>query len=128
MTQRLAGERAPEFAADKPAVVICYASRRGYADWSRLKPVLTSNLSELEKRDISVLLTGMLAPPNLGRSMVSSAYFRHWRETQCRVPIVFLTESPVNLSNRMVFTQTAGVDEIVQRILPKAATIKRVRP
>ena len=123
--------------ADKPAVVILELGAndglRGLEP-SETRANLDAILSELGKRNISVLLTGMGAPQTWAGSMVwsSTAIFGIGAKTQCCVLSFFLdgvAGEPLLNQQDGIHPNRAGVDEIVQRILPKVmATLKRVRP
>ena len=63
----------------------------------------------------------------------STAYFRHWREKHnavfYRFFLIGVAGEPLLNQQDGIHPNRAGVDEIVQRILPKVmATLKRVRP
>lgn len=124
--------------ADKPAVVILELGAndglRGLEP-SETRANLDAILSELGKRNISVLLTGMLAPPNLGReygvefNSLFSALARKHNAVFYRFFLDGVAGEPLLNQQDGIHPNRAGVDEIVQRILPKVmATLKRVRP
>ena len=124
--------------ADKPAVVILELGAndglRGLEP-SETRANLDAILSELGKRDISVLLTGMLAPPNLGReygeefNSLFPALARKHNAVFYRFFLDGVAGDPLLNQQDGIHPNRAGVDEIVQRILPKVmATLKRVRP
>ena len=124
--------------ADKPAVVILELGAndglRGLEP-SETRANLDAILSELGKRNISVLLTGMLAPPNLGReygvefNSLFSALARKHNAVFYRFFLDGVAGKPLLNQQDGIHPNRAGVDEIVQRILPKVmATLKRVRP
>ena len=124
--------------ADKPAVVILELGAndglRGLEP-SETRANLDAILSELGKRDISVLLTGMLAPPNLGReygvefNSLFSALARKHNAVFYRFFLDGVAGEPLLNQQDGIHPNRAGVDEIVKRILPKVmATLKRVRP
>ena len=123
---------------DKPAVVIL---ELGANDGLRgLEPAetranLDAILSELGKRDITVLLTGMLAPPNLGReygvefNSLFSALARKHNAVFYRFFLDGVAGEPHLNQQDGIHPNRAGVDEIVQRILPKVmAALNRIRP
>ena len=123
---------------DKPAVVIL---ELGANDGLRgLEPAetranLDAILSELGKRDITVLLTGMLAPPNLGReygvefNSLFSALARKHNAVFYRFFLDGVAGKPHLNQQDGIHPNRAGVDEIVQRILPKVmAALNRIRP
>ena len=123
---------------DKPAVVIL---ELGANDGLRgLEPAetranLDAILSELGKRDITVLLTGMLAPPNLGReygvefNSLFSALARKHNAVFYRFFLDGVAGKPHLNQQDGIHPNRAGVDEIVQRILPRVlAALNRIRP
>ena len=123
---------------DKPAVVIL---ELGANDGLRgLEPAetranLDAILSELGKRDITVLLTGMLAPPNLGReygvefNSLFSALARKHNAVFYRFFLDGVAGEPHLNQQDGIHPNRAGVDEIVHRILPRVmAALNRIRP
>ena len=113
--------------ADKPSVVIL---QLGANDGLRgLDPPETRNnlhviLTELGKRDITVLLTGMLAPPNLGKEYGKefNSLFPALARKHNAVFYPFFLEGvagePQLNQEDGIHPNRAGVDEIVRRILP----------
>ena len=124
--------------ADRPDVVILELGAndglRGLEP-SETRANLDAILSELGKRDITVLLTGMLAPPNLGKEygVEFNSLFPALAQEHGAVFYRFFLDGvagePHLNQHDGIHPNRAGVDEIVQRILPKVmATLKRVRP
>ena len=93
-------------------------------DPSETKANLNAVLNDLKKRKIKVLLTGMLAPPNLGKeySREFGQIFPELAKTHAIAFYKFFLEGIANYShlNQMdgIHPNPAGVDEIVRRILP----------
>ncbi len=123
---------------DKPAVVILELGAndglRGLEP-SETRSNLDAILSELGKRDITVLLAGMLAPPNLGKEYgveFNSLFPALARKHNAVFYHFFLDgvagEPHLNQQDG-IHPNRAGVDEIVHRILPRVmAALNRIRP
>ena len=93
-------------------------------DPSETKANLNAILNNLKKRKIKVLLTGMLAPPNLGKEYGREfgQIFPELAKTHAVAFYKFFLEGVANYPhlNQMdgIHPNPEGVDEIVRRILP----------
>ena len=124
--------------ADKPAVVIWELGAndglRGLEP-SETRSNLDAILSELGKRDITVLLAGMLAPPNLGKeygvefNSLFPALAQKHNSVFYRFFLDGVAGEPQLNQQDGIHPNRAGVDEIVHRILPRVmAALNRIRP
>lgn len=117
---------------DKPSIVILELGAndglRGLEP-AQTKANLDGILSELGKRNIKVLLAGMLAPPNLGKEYgreFNALFPALAKKHQAAFYTFFLdgVASEPHLNQRDgIHPNRAGVDEIVRRILPSVKAV-----
>ena len=122
-----AGGRLSWALTDNPQLVIIELGAndglRGL-DPSETKANLNAVLNDLKKRRIKVLLTGMLAPPNLGKeySREFGQIFPELAKTHAVAFYKFFLEGVANYPHLNqadgIHPNPKGVDEIVRRILP----------
>jgi len=118
--------------ADKPSVVILELGAndglRGLEP-TETKANLDAILTELGKKNITVLLTGMFAPPNLGKEYGKefNALFPALAKKHKTAFYTFFLEgvaSEPHLNQKDgIHPNRAGVDEIVRRILPSVTSV-----